>query len=170
VIRDIRDIKAPLEIISPWQVAMIALIVLFVIATVILIIMTLRRKPAEGVVRLRSAHEIAYEQLETLLGKRLPASGKLKEYFSELADIVRHYLENRFDLRAPEMTTEEFLLFARDVSSLAVAHRELLRDFLTTCDLVKFAKYAPPDTEIDAAFQIAKKFVDETKIVIPQQK
>lgn len=164
MIPDIRDIKAPIEIISPWQIVMVILSILFVIATIILIIMMLRKKSAQTCQRKRTPHEIAYEQLEQLSKKGLVPAGKMKEYFSELSDIVRHYLENRFDLRAPEMTTEEFLLFARDVSSLADAHRGSLRDFLISCDLVKFAKYTPSSIEIDAAYQIAKKFVDETKV------
>jgi len=82
---------------------------------------------------------------------------------SEISDIIRHYLENRFLLKAPEMTTEEFLFYVRDYSQLIKEHKTLLKEFLLTCDLVKFAKYVPLFEEMDAIFVSAKKLVDETK-------
>ena len=81
----------------------------------------------------------------------------------ELSDIVRRYLENRFNLRAPEMTTEEFLNGVKDNKALSYEHKSLLREFLLHCDLVKFAKYEPPEKEADLSFKSAKELIDQTK-------
>ncbi len=169
MIQDIQDIKAPVEIVSPWLIVMSLILTALLVTALVYVIRAFRKKIRRTIERARSAHEIAYEQLESLSRKDLISAGRIKEYFSELSDIVRHYLENRFDLKAPDMTTEEFLLFARDVPSLARAHRQALRDFLTCCDLVKFARYSPSPAEIDAALQTAKKFIDETAIENKQQ-
>jgi hypothetical protein len=115
------------------------------------------------------AHEIAYAQLDELRGKGLLAKGMVKQYYSELSDILRHYLENRFSLKAPEMTTEEFIVYVREYSELGREEKDLLKEFLANCDLVKFAKYIPPETEGETAFDTAKKFVDRTKTAEPVQ-
>ena len=111
----------------------------------------------------RSAHEIALMQLEALKNKGLLQQSKIKEYYSEVSFIIRHYLENRFLLKAPEMTTEEFLTFARDYGQLQSVQKNSLKEFLSACDMVKFAKYSPSDHEIEEIFVCAKKFVEQTK-------
>ncbi len=63
----------------------------------------------------------------------------IESFFVAISAIVRRYLEDRFDLRAPELTTEEFLALAGSASSLSHDHQHLLRDFLRQADLVKFA-------------------------------
>jgi hypothetical protein len=122
-----------------------------------------RRKGQQQIAIKRPAHLIAYEQLERLREKNLIKGGKIKEFYSEISDIIRHYLENRFLLKAPEMTTEEFLLKVRESFPLSLSHKSLLRDFLSRCDLVKFAKYLPQEKDSDEAFEAAKNFVDQTK-------
>ena len=123
----------------------------------------LEEKAAEKVRRIPLAHEIAYAQLEELKNKELVRKGKIKEYFVEVSGIIRHYLENRFNFKAPEMTTEEFLAYVRDNSAFVSEHKSLLKEFLVCCDMVKFAKYAPSQEEITAVFDSAKKFIDQTK-------
>ena len=79
--------------------------------------------------------------------------GEKEKYDEDNRAVVRQYLENRFGLQAPEMTTEEFLHIAASVpvddSTLLQDHREPLRDFLTECDLVKFAKYGPDEEQMN---------------------
>ena len=81
----------------------------------------------------------------------------------KISGIIRHYLENRFALKAPEMTTEEFLFYVRDYGSLISEHKALLKEFLVACDMVKFAKHTPTVDAMMAIFDSAKKLVDETK-------
>jgi len=76
---------------------------------------------------------------------------------------VRQYLENRFNIRATEMTTEEFLIRVREDRALSFEHKGLLREFLQSCDLVKFAKYEPGQQEALSSMVAAKKLIDQTK-------
>jgi hypothetical protein len=76
---------------------------------------------------------------------------------------VRRYIEEVFQLKASEMTTEEFLSSAKDSSRLPPEHKALLKEFLEACDLVKFAKHTPRDAEVEQIFLNAKYFIEETK-------
>ena len=66
-------------------------------------------------------------------------------------------------MKAPEMTTEEFLFSLKNSGGLSITHKNLLKEFLNLCDAVKFAKYGPTEKEISQSFDIAKAFIDETK-------
>jgi hypothetical protein len=111
----------------------------------------------------KPAHVIAYEELERIKMSGLLAEGKAREYYFRLSNCIRHYLENRFSLKAPEMTTEEFLLAVRDSGTLEEDYKKLLKDFLSSADMVKFAKYGPSPQEAESSFEFAKRFVDETR-------
>ncbi len=161
---EMRDIKGPASlpsVINKYTVFAVALLILCLALGVYLYI--LRKGGGEKYVLRKSAHQIAYEQLEALKAKDLIGRGLIKEYYTEISDIVRRYLEDRFRFRAPEMTTEEFLSSARDAAELERTHKDLLKEFLLCCDLVKFAKYAPSQEEVSAIFDSAKKFIDQTK-------
>lgn len=109
------------------------------------------------------AHETAFKALQELTNKAYLKTGKVREYYFELSDIVRHYVENRFQLRAPEMTTEEFLTTLKDSKILNAEQKILLKDFLSHCDMVKFAKYLPDEKESESSYESAKRFIEETK-------
>lgn len=79
-----------------------------------------------------------------------------------VSEIARAYLEERFGLRAPEQTTEEFLAVAGDSPVLEKRHRDLLAGFLTQCDLVKFARAEPGRPELEQMHAAAVRLVDET--------
>ncbi|MEI8176285.1 MAG: hypothetical protein WCG78_05410 [Candidatus Omnitrophota bacterium] len=123
----------------------------------------MRKRAREYHAPLRSAHEIAYEALEALEKKDYIHRGQASAYYSELSGIVRRYLENRFAIRAPEMTTEEFLLSVKEEGALVPEHKGLLRDFLMNCDMVKFAKYQPGGEDAAVSFASAKRLVDQTR-------
>ena len=86
----------------------------------------------------------------------------MEEYYVTLSGIVRHYLEGRFGLRAPEMTTDEFFELMSGDGTLVRAHKELVNEFLAHCDLVKFARYGPSSEEIGGAYGAAVRLVRET--------
>ncbi|MCQ9206507.1 MAG: hypothetical protein NG740_01295 [Omnitrophica bacterium] len=113
----------------------------------------------------KTPYEIACEALSRLKSQDLPSHGKMKEYYSGLSGIVRVYTEGRFAIRAPEMTTEEFLHFLRNSDALSGPHKNLLKEFLVLCDAVKFAKYGPSRKESGESMISAKKIIDETKPV-----
>jgi len=108
-------------------------------------------------------HERALDELLSLRrGPWLP-SGDIEGFYTRLSAIIRRYVEARFALRAPEMTTEEFLQAAVHSSALSATHQELMRRFLEQCDLVKFAQYRPSGDEAVQAYDAAVRFVQETR-------
>jgi hypothetical protein len=166
---DIKDIKGP---VSYWdkKYIIILLSIVIVIALILFIIIFLqkRRKTKEVRIPAVPAHELAYKALQSLMAKDYLSIGKVQEYYVELSNIMRHYIENRFQLKAPEMTTEEFLLTLRESVVLNPEQKSLVRDFLSHCDMVKFAKYLPAKNEIDASYESAKNLVDQTKETLMQ--
>ena len=82
-------------------------------------------------------------------------------WYVAVSDIVRDYVAERFGIRAPEMTTEEFLGHARTSTAITPRHRDLLADFLARCDRVKFADHRPAESEFDEVLAATRMFVDE---------
>ncbi len=122
-----------------------------------------RRTAAETTAAPPLAHETAYQALEALLADRLVKAGEYKLFYLHLSNILRHYIEDRFGLRAPESTTEEFLHELRRDDRLHGDHRRLLRQFLEHCDLVKFAELEPAPADIERTVSTCRGFIDETK-------
>ena len=124
----------------------------------------LRNRRARQVVRIfKSAHEIAYLRLRALVASNLIDQGKIKEFYEQISGILRHYIEDRFDLHAPERTTEEFLAELRFAKVLGASDKQALEEFLTHCDLVKFAKHEPTTEQIQRTFDLVKDFIERTK-------
>jgi hypothetical protein len=112
--------------------------------------------------RRRSAYDIARSRLERLLA--VPADqADVGEFYVELSSIVRRYLEDRFELRAPELTTEEFMESVQHAPVLSSSHQTLLREFLRQADLVKFAGVKPMEADIQKSIDAAKRFLEETR-------
>jgi hypothetical protein len=88
--------------------------------------------------------------------------GQLERYPAMLSEVIRAYLDKRFQLRAPRQTTPEFLHDIKDSSLLNSGHRELLKDFLERCDLAKFALVQFSLEKCQALAQSARTFVEET--------
>jgi len=120
--------------------------------------------------RKKSAHEIAYLELQKLKSLKLVEAGLMDEYYVRLSDIIRRYLENRFSFRSPEMTTEEFLAALTKSPQVGKEHKDLLRYFLIQCDMVKFAKYGPTKIEVLDSFRLAENFIDGTKKIEEEDK
>ena len=157
---DIKDIKGPIYLyqINWTLIAVMVSIITVLILLIMICVKIIKRRPV------RLPHETALEELESLKSF-LTKTGDVKEYYVRVSDCIRHYIERAFGLKAPEMTTEEFLNSLRDSDGLTPEQKELLKSFLNACDLVKFAKYLPPSSEVEAVFTAAKKFVEETKDV-----
>lgn len=111
-----------------------------------------------------TAFDRAMARLDRLERRGLPSAASADAWYVELSDIVRRYIEERFALRAPELTTEEFLAEAGRSAELSASHRELLSAFLATCDRVKFARYSPGEDESQGALEVAKRFLNETAV------
>lgn len=142
----------------PWLVALLAL-------SAAAVPIAWRRLAAARAARLRrSAWDIARARLDALVAKPRPADEQtIDAFFVELSAIIRNYLERRFELRAPELTTEEFLAVASTSPDLTGEHRAFLRDFLRRADMVKFARFIPSPADIETALGAASRFLDQTR-------
>ncbi|MBU6402728.1 MAG: LPXTG cell wall anchor domain-containing protein [Verrucomicrobia bacterium] len=80
-----------------------------------------------------------------------------------VSNAIRWYLEERFDFHAPERTTEEFLSELQHSTLLTADQKATLENFLGRCDLVKFARYEPTETELRELHRAALRLVDETE-------
>jgi hypothetical protein len=88
--------------------------------------------------------------------------GQAREYYYRLTEIIRQYVERKFGLAAPEMTTEEFLsMLARDRGALPY-DADRLRDFLEACDYVKYAALEPRREDAEGALATARAFIHAT--------
>lgn len=162
VAEDIHDIRGPIAIPSVWPTLLlvaagIAAALLFA-AVGYAVVRRLRRR------RLKSPAQIALERLEAArAGAREGGSAELGAVIS---DTVRSYVEARFELRAPTLTTEEFLHDLASAEESPVArHREALAGFLSACDLAKFARFAIDVEHQLAMIDAAVAFVETTDAV-----
>jgi hypothetical protein len=147
---------------GPWWVwALGAFAVLAALAP--LALRVLRERLARE--RRRSAYEIARAELDALLSGARPGPREVDAFFVKLSFVVRRYLEDRFGLRSPELTTEEFLDELSRSPDLYQSHRDLLGEFLRGADLVKFAGHVPDADAVEAAIDAATHFLEETREV-----
>jgi hypothetical protein len=86
-----------------------------------------------------------------------------KAFSIAVSGATRDYLEERFNFRAPERTTEEFLYELQGTNLLTAEQKLSLGEFLANCDLIKFAKYEPTETELRALHAAALILVNETE-------
>lgn len=117
-----------------------------------------------GRVRKLSALELALTRLDALEAKPRPSADakSMDGFFVELSGIVRRYLEDRFGLHAPELTTEEFLDVAASSPDLTQNHRGFLQTFLRSADQVKFARYVPGAADVETALAAVRGFLQQT--------
>lgn len=168
--RQLRDVSPPIDI--PFDY-----FVLFtVLASVILIGMMVffgyrlykKRKETGYLIRPpeppRPAHEIALEAIEALIKKDLIAEGLIKEFYIEISEIIRRYIEGRFFIPALEETSSEILreLKNQDIDEEIQIHA---KEFLELSDLVKFAKYKPVDEENQKIISLSKEFIEATMVI-----
>lgn len=122
-----------------------------------------RRKPREvkPVIPVEEAHIIALRDLELLNQKKLWEAGKIKQYYSELSEIIRVYIENRWQISAMEMVSNEILAALQEKLVIDEEIKRVNKMFVMA-DLVKFAKWNPLPSEHHLAFQFGKQFVENT--------
>ena len=157
---DIRDIKPPIDIPNGlawlwWLLAILAVIV----AVMLLWRWWQKRKTFVPVVPPVPAHVRAKQKL----AEALALISQPKPFVTAVSDTARFYLEERFQFRAPERTTEEFLRELGGTKLLLPEQKASLGDFLAGCDLVKFAKYEPGENELRELHASAVRLVEETE-------
>ncbi|WP_255491381.1 hypothetical protein [Dysgonomonas sp. ZJ279] len=167
-ISDIKDVQSPKFV---WQDYLsdflIPFLILIAIGAIGLAIYFFTRKKKKGYFFTPKVvlppHVVALQGLDKLKAKKLSQKGMEKEYYTELTDIVRLYIDQRFGINAPEMITED-IIEAVHRSTDASSPENSLSQILRLADLVKFAKYNPLPDENDLSLVNAYLFVNQTKI------
>ena len=166
--KSIKPIKMPEE--APYTFAEIfpwALLGIVIILLVAFVVYYLRRRAENKPVFSRPKpklppHRIALDALEKLKNEKVWQQNREKEYHSRLTDIIRVYIEDRFGIKAVEMTTPEILESAGRHAEISSGDMELLKDMLELADLVKFAKFKPMPSENEQVMDKAFAFVKNT--------
>lgn len=156
---DIRPLKGPVEIPSNfawlWWIVAVALVALA--AWFIWRKLWLKKAEPKRAVII-PPHRKAKDQLR----HAAELMSDPYKFCSLVSDVLRGYVEERFQLKAPERTTEEFMGELRTSVKLHPNHKSLLEDFLVRCDLVKFARFEPTVPELEGLLDSAYRFVEET--------
>jgi hypothetical protein len=111
---------------------------------------------------LRPADEVALEKLDIIREQKIWQTGQIKEYHTQLTDVVREYIARRFDVSSTEQTSDETLRAMRPLLNNQKELYEQLRKMLTLADLVKFAKWSATPDENELSLRSAYAFVKET--------
>ena len=164
-----KEIKRSIAERNPWIIAIFAGLILILIIIFIIIWIRKREKYIESIVTPPWA-----EALNLLKELR----NALKEHklnnqvcLSKLTDIVRNYLENRFNKKVASQTTTEFLSsLEKEKSPLSNEHKQFLKEFLQAADMVKFAKLPANESLIENALQKAEQLVESTTPQIETKK
>jgi hypothetical protein len=157
---DIHDIRGPIRIASGWIWLWLAL---GVVAAATAVLLALRRWRTRMVQR-KAMTIIVPPEVRARNGLRaaLEKIGMPPVFCILVSDTLRVYLEERFAFHAPDRTTEEFLDELQSSPMLSLSQKRSLGDFLTQCDLVKFARYEPGEPELHGLYESALRLVDET--------
>ena len=162
--QELRDIKSP--VLFPQNYWVFILCGVFALVFIFLFFLKrfLKQNKKDNVVLERiCAYVLANQKLDNLLTEDLLRKGLFEVFYIKLTDIVREYFENQFAVRAPEMTTEEFLITIKSSNKLSFEQKEKLKTFLSHCDMVKFAKYSPEIDEGKKSIEFAKELIEDTK-------
>ena len=109
-------------------------------------------------------YDEAMLNLRNLKARNLWQNGMEKEYFTQLTDILRVYINRRFDINAVEMTTTQIMETLKD-NGEAQAGSDQLSMILEMADYVKFAAVRPLADDNEQAFRRAVNFIEATKPV-----
>ena len=166
-ITDIKDIeKAPIWWwgIFRWVLLAIVLLLLAVGGWYLWRWYQKNRKPEEEPIDpelLRPADEVALEKLDEIKAQKIWKDGKVKEYQTELTDVVREYISRRFEVQSTEKTSDETLRAMKPLIEKDLFSK--LSKMLQLADLVKFAKWHTTPDENEMALTTAYEFVQETR-------
>ena len=110
------------------------------------------------------AHIVAIRELDRIKSEKVWQKGKTKQFYSEVTDALRTYIEDRFSIRALEQTSDETIeAFRVQKELIGEKNFENLNQILKLADLVKFAKYRPLPDDDNLSLVNAYFFVNETK-------
>ena len=110
------------------------------------------------------------KRLEALEKRGIPSDwAGIDAWYVELSGIVRAYVEGRFDVCAPRLTTEEFFELARRSDVLGDEEKHLIHKLLERADRVKFTHFVPEPEETSQMLADARRFVEETRCSVVEK-
>jgi hypothetical protein len=170
---EIKDIKPPLN--APWLFEdyipyLIALIVCTALAGGFYYYRQIKKQKKDLLANIKviiPPHREALTALRILEEKKLWQQGLVKQYYSEVTEIIRYFFERRWSIVALELTTDEILAQMKHIPDALNVWKEM-ESFFITADLVKFAKYEPSpaehETELHSAYEIVRMMVPKTQV------
>lgn len=157
------QIKYPITIqeVIPW---LIGFILILIIAYVIFRYIKYRRENKDffgkAIVK-DPPHIVALRELDLIRKQKLWQSGKEKQYYTGITDVIRTYIENRYSVNAMEKTSKEIMYELQEKHIEDNLYKDLC-DLFNVADLVKFAKYNPTITDNEEAIPRAVRFINST--------
>lgn len=169
-VQSLRDIKPPLEVTQSLLVYFIggAVVLGFIAVSALLYIRKRPQTLPESSAEENAGplpHEMAYEQLAAIESSGLLKRGDMETYHTQIAQVLRQYINDRYHIPALELTTTA-LLHAMRGSQIGVPYVERTQQLLANCDRVKFATYQPELSEASARVADVRWIIDETKAPI----
>jgi len=163
---ELKDIKQPIEEAIGWSDIWPWLLGIVLLALVIYLLkkylFNTKPKIKKVIPKIIIPADItALKELIKLDKQQLWQSEKIKEYQSEISEIIRRYAESRFNFIALELATDEILSELK--SRLNAEQLANIRRLLQRADLAKFAKSKPNDSDNEESMTLAKQFVNNTK-------
>ena len=169
--QNLRDIKPPLEVpqnLLPYFIS--STIILGFITALVWYYVHKRRQTLPVFVTEENdtplPHEVAYEKLTTIEASDWLQRGDMETYHTQIAYVLRQYINARYQIPALELTTTD-LLQAMLHAEIAIPCVERTQQLLATCDMVKFATYQPELSDASIRIADARWIVDETKSLVP---
>ena len=168
---DIKDIKEPILIPLDWWIVILFILLVFGILTLAVQIFIYykykkKREPFQEIIPKVHVlpHIKALKNLQTLEEKHLWQNGEVKQYHSQITEIIRRYFEERYRMPALELSTSEVLNNLKQRSDTEVIIN-VTSSFLNNADLVKFAKFNPMPSVNEEMMTQAKEIVKQTEFV-----
>jgi hypothetical protein len=175
---DIKDIKPPMS--APWLFEdflpyLIAFLVLAALAGGFYYYWRKKKQKQDLLANIKviiPPHREALTALRVLEEKKLWQQGMVKQYYSEVTEIIRHFFERRWGIIALELTTDEILIQMKHIPDALKVWKEM-ESFFITADLVKFAKYEPSpaehENEMRSAYEIVRMMVPKAPVATETQ-
>ena len=161
-IRDIKDIIVQPGLNARWYWIGGAILLALLVGGIFWYLKKVRRKKVPPL----QAHEKALQALES--ARSLMTVQQSRKFAIRMADILRHYIEERFHLALQNQTTREFLATITQhpeiMQSELHQHDQMLQDWLNHCDLVKFAKYRLTEDEMEEMYKSVADFIALTRV------
>jgi hypothetical protein len=161
-IADIKPVQKLPDRVPPWfWIASFTALIAFLVGLATTKLWKRREEAIQSAPPVPS-HIIALKALDALKKKGLLEQDECKPFYTELSFILRSYLEGRFQLNAPDETTEEIVEEMSRSPELNGTQRNILQNFMRQADMVKFAKGRLDRPAMEAAFNTTRQFVEET--------